>query len=87
MWTAVGGVLSKYVKKKFPLRKIDSINFHLLRHLSWQTEFFGPLWCTSASMFESANHHLVQPVTGTVNTCKLLAQRYVRNKKIWQAKL
>ena len=37
---------------RYPLRKFDSINFHLLRHLSWQCTIFGPLWTTSATMFE-----------------------------------
>ena len=70
------------MSKKYPLKSFDSINFHLLRHLAWQVKLFGPLWVTSAMSFESANHHLIQPVTGTVNICNLLVQRYIRKKEI-----
>ena len=35
--------------------KMDTINFHLLRHLSWQVENVGPLFTTSAAMFQSTN--------------------------------
>ena len=73
------------MSKKYPLKSFESINFHLLRHLSWQCETFGPLWVTSATAFESANHHLIRPVTGSVNICKLLAERYIRNKEIFLA--
>ena len=72
---------------KFPGRSFESINFHLLRHLAWQCETFGPLWTTSASLFESANHYLIRPVTCSVNTCKLLFQRYIRNKEIVSSRL
>ena len=65
---------------RYPLKKFDSINFHLLRHLAWQCKFFGPLWTTSASMFESANNHLIRTLTGTVNTCSLIVKRYIRNR-------
>ena len=65
---------------RYPLKKFDSINFHLLRHLAWQCKFFGPLWTTSATMFESANNHLIRTLTGTVNTCSLIVKRYIRNR-------
>ena len=72
---------------KYPGRNFESINFHLLRHLAWQCETFGPLWTTSASLFESANHYLIRPVTGTLNTCKLLVQRFIRNRELLTSEL
>jgi hypothetical protein len=43
----------------------QSYNLHALRHLPSQVRMFGPLRCTSAFAFESANHHLARSVTGT----------------------
>ena len=65
----------------YPLKKFNSIYFHLLRHLAWQCKFVGPLWTTSATMFESANNHLIKTLTGTVNTCSLIVKRYIRNRQ------
>ena len=62
--------------------KMDSINFHLLRHLGWQVKNIGPLFVTSAAMFESANRLLIAPLTGTVNHCQLIVQRFIRAKLI-----
>ena len=62
--------------------KMDSINFHLLRHLGWQARNIGPLFVTSAAMFESANRLLLAPLTGTVNHCELLVQRFIRAKLV-----
>ena len=72
------------LSNKYTMRGFDSINFHLLRHLSWQFSTFGRLRTTSATQFESANHLLVRTLTGTVNTCRLLVQRYFRNKLLHQ---
>ena len=58
----------------------ESINFHLLRHLAWQAKNFGPLFATSASMFESANHWLIAPLTGTVNHCEIMVTRFLRRE-------
>ena len=66
---------------RYPLKKFDSIIFHLTRHLAWQCKFFGPLWTTPATMFESANNHLIKTSTGTVNTCSLIFKRYIRNSQ------
>ena len=55
--------------------------------MAWQCETIGPLRTTSAFLFESANHFLIKPVTGTVNTCKLLVQRYIRNREISASEL
>ena len=67
---------------RYPLKKFDSINFHLLRHLAWQCKTFGPLWTTSATMFENANNHLIKTLTGSVNTCSLIVSRYIRNRQL-----
>ena len=62
--------------------RMESINFHLLRHLAWQVKSIGPLFTTSASMFESANRLLIAPLTGTVNQCQLLVRRFIRAKML-----
>ena len=67
---------------RYPLKKYDSINYHFLRHLAWQCATFGPLWTTSATMFENANNHLIRTLTGTVNTCSLIVSRYIRNRQL-----
>ena len=72
------------LSNKYAMRGFDSVDFHLLRHLSWQCKTFGPLWTTWATQLESTNHHLVRPLAGTVNTCRLLVQRYIRNKLLHQ---
>ena len=60
--------------------KFESINFHLLRHLAWQAKSYGPLFTTSTSMFESANHWLIAPLTCTVNHCELMTSRFLRRR-------
>ena len=60
--------------------RMESINFHLLRHLSWQVRSIGPLFTTSEFMFESANRLLLAPLTGTVNHCHVLVQRFILSK-------
>ena len=80
-------VLADQLIKRFYLltveaytEKVFSANIHALNHLAWQVGCFGPLWCTSAMMFKSANYLLKCKLTGTVNHLKLLIERYVRNK-------
>ena len=60
--------------------KVFSANIHSLNHLAWQVKCYGPLWCTSAIMFESANYLLRCKFTGTVSHLKVLVERYIRNK-------
>ena len=67
---------------RYLLKKFDSINFHLLRHLAWQCKTFGPLWTTSATMFENANNHLIKTLTASFNTCSLIVSRYIRNRQL-----
>ena len=56
--------------------QFESINFYQLSHLGWQAKNIGPLFPSSASMFESANHRVIFPLTGKVNHCQLLVTRY-----------
>ena len=67
--------------------RMDSINFHLLRHLAWQVKFMGPLFTTSAFMFESANRMVIAPLTGTVNQCQLMVDRFIRSKFVAKKKV
>ena len=62
--------------------RMESINFDLFRHLAWQVKSIGPLFTTSASMFESANRLLIAPLTGTLNQCQLLVRSFIRAKML-----
>ena len=64
--------------------KVFSANIHSLNLLAWQVKCYGPLWCTSAIMFESANYFLRCKFTGTVSRLNVLAERYIRNKNSCQ---
>ena len=64
-----------------------TINVHYLTHLRWQVENYGPLWCTSAFIFENANNLLRKPFTGTQNHLELMVERYVRQKSLLSTKL
>ena len=65
---------------------VFSANMHSINHLPWQVKNFGPLWCTSATMFESANHLLKAKFSGTVNHLRLIVEWYNRYKSIKQRK-
>ena len=60
--------------------QVFTANVHSFNHLAWQVKNFGPLWCTSAMMFESANYLFRTKFTGTVNHLRLIVERYLRNK-------
>ena len=62
---------------KYPEGKFQFLNFHALRHLTWQVENFGSLSATSASMFESANHFLKRAFSGNKNYCGIMVTRYI----------
>ena len=64
-----------------------SANLHAVSHLSEQVRNFGPLWVSSAMMFESANYLLKSKFTGTVNHLQLMIERYIRNKKNHRAEI
>lgn len=70
------------ITARHPKWKTQSYNYHSLRHLGWQVSNFGPLWTTSAMAFESANHRLCAPFTGTVNHGTILVERYLRSRII-----
>ena len=53
-----------------------------MRHLAWQAAEIGPLFVISSSMFESALHLLIAPLTGTTNHCKLVVERFIRGKVV-----
>ena len=61
--------------------KVFSANIHSLNHLAWQVSCFGPLCCTSAIIFESANCLLRCKITGTVCRLNVFVDPYIRNKK------
>ena len=69
----------KSMVEKYKEDGFDHINYHLPRHLGWQTELFGPVWTTSASMLKK-NHYLLSAFTGTINHCSILITRYTRSK-------
>ena len=71
-----------FLKTEANTEKVFSANIHSLNHLSWQVGCYGPLWCTSAIMSESAYYHLTCKFTGTVNHLKLLVERYFCNKAL-----
>ena len=48
---------------------------------------FGPLWTTSAFMFESANYLLKKTFCGSVNHLDLVIERYLRNKSVRRTKI
>ena len=33
-------------------------------------------------MFKNANNHLIKPLTGSVNTCSLIASRYILKRQL-----
>ena len=60
-------------------QEVFTANFHSFNHLTMQVKNHGPLWSSSAIMFESANYLLQTKFNGTVNHLWLV-ERYVRNK-------
>ena len=72
-------VFLKKTEKTFDSH-VFTANLHSFNHLAWQAKNFGPLWFTSAMMFESANYLLRTKFTGTVNHLRLIVECYLRNK-------
>lgn len=60
----------------------QSYNIHTLRHLVRQVRESGPLWATSAFGFESANHFLKLPLTGTINQGDIIVRRFLARKYV-----
>ena len=54
-------------------KRLEPINFHLLRQLSWQLKEVDPLFCISAAMFEWwVNRLLTAPLTAQL-LCRPMA--------------
>ena len=87
--TKVGSLLAKFLLKTNEQcnEMCFTINVHYMTLLRRQVENYGPIWCTSAFMFESANNLLSKPLTGTVNRLELIIERYVRRKSLLSTKL
>ena len=54
----------------------QSFNFHSLRHINQQVRRKGPIWRNSAFAFESANHFLLNSVSGTKKTLSHLVDNF-----------
>ena len=67
-------------EKLYGLR-FETINFHLLTHLTECVRLFGPLWTTSCFPFENANGFLVRCISGTNSsmTNMLVSARCLEN--------
>ena len=63
------------------LDAVFSANTHSLMHWAWQVKQFGPLWCASSKMFESADYLLQSKFTRSVNHLPLIIERYHQNKQ------
>ena len=57
-------IFCQALEKIYGLR-FETINFHLLTHLTECVRLFGPLWTTSCFPYENANGFLVRCMTGT----------------------
>ena len=53
-----------------------------MRHLPEQVRRNGPLWFFSACAFESANHHSIAAVSGTIKTPEKIVERFIRRQNI-----
>ena len=51
-----------------------------MRHLIEQVKRNGPLWLFSAFCFESANHHLLSALSGTVKNPEKIVDRFLRHQ-------
>ena len=60
--------------------------FYTMRHLPEQVRRNGPLWLFSAFAFESANHHLIAAVSGTIKTPEKMVELFIRRQNISLAK-
>ena len=58
----------------------QSFNFHTMRHLCEQVKRNGPLWFFSAFCFESANHHLLSAVQGTVKEPQAIVEQFIKHQ-------
>ena len=60
-----------------------------MRHLIEQVRRNGPLWLFSAFCFESANHHLLSALSGTIKNPEKMVDRFFKHQasydEFWQA--
>ena len=78
--------LAKWILQKNGRKYKEDIRPHKLPPSPascWQTELFGSLWTTSASMFENANHSIASAFT----VYSILVTRYIRSKVFSKAVL
>jgi hypothetical protein len=76
--------LYKFVHQFRELYGVENVSFniHLLTHLCDSVESFGPLWATSAFIFEDANQHLLAMCHGTRGIHKQMIKRFLGYRKI-----
>ena len=54
------------------------MSVHALKHLVAQVCLYGPLWTTSAAVFENFFHSLVHRLHGTRDEARLLVRNFLR---------
>ena len=59
----------------------NTITVHALTHLAAQVRMFGPLWATSAAVFENFFYTLVRRIHGTRNEARLLIRNFHRHRE------
>jgi len=63
-----------------------TFNIHLLLHLPYFVQQYGPLQHTSMAVFEAANHILKKSVTGSQNAGSQMVKRYCRRVIVSRSK-
>ena len=61
-----------------------SYNVHLLLHLSESVKFWGPLWATSAFLFENANGRLLRAFHGTKCVSNQIFKQFLHSRSLGQ---
>ena len=76
--------LVKFVYRIPHLYSIEcvSYNVHLMTHLVQSVEQWGPLWATSAFVFEDANGKLTRMFHGTRHVSKQIFRNFLANKDL-----
>ena len=76
--------LCKFVLQFEELYGLENVSFnvHLLTHLCDNVQDFGPLWATSAFVFEDANQHLLAMSHGTRGIHVQMVKRFLGYRKI-----
>lgn len=76
--------LFKFVQEFSDLYGVENVGFnvHLLTHLCSSVDNFGPLWATSAFIFEDANRVLLNMCKGTRGIHLQILHRFLAHRKI-----